>query len=479
MVTSTRFFSRIAIFLITILPLATTGNSAEPLPTPARVELLSKPAHSLARYYETIKNAQYSLDLEYFTVEPCADITRILLNEIFKKIQTARQEGRNFRVRLLVDRYGFDSWYQGFPVPEFTSYLMSKGVEIKIYNQSWWLPTYNKRNHQKFTIADRRTLITGGRNIGDDFFGMASWKNFIDKDVLAQGKVAEQAEATFEEFWTSPSSGDAISENIDPQHKMTSDQIQQKLKERREKVLGCLEPRPEDQELIQELEKIIEEEKRNPVIVECPDVKFIADRPHRQDNAKTLNEDLFKFIDGSKSSLTLENYTFVPDEGIHELFEKLLKNGVKTTVVTNGMADEPETQMLGPLAHDRIFGMRGPHFSAFAFGTQGRPGDDWRNLGPSVPWMVHSKAWVRDGDSVLLGSYNLDPRSRKTNAESGIKIEGCPKFAKIVEDDIKMTASQSTHITSSPQYYDCFQEQFKGIGGWIQKLYLETIKDYL
>ena len=52
-------------------------------------------------------------------------------------------------------------------------------------------------------IADNRAAIMGGRNIGNEYFGLSLDFNFRDLDVLGIGPVARQASAVFDRFWNS------------------------------------------------------------------------------------------------------------------------------------------------------------------------------------------------------------------------------------------------------------------------------------
>jgi cardiolipin synthase C len=57
--------------------------------------------------------------------------------------------------------------------------------------------------HNKQMIADNRAAIIGGRNIGDEYFGLNADFNFHDLDVLGVGPVARQASAVFDRYWNS------------------------------------------------------------------------------------------------------------------------------------------------------------------------------------------------------------------------------------------------------------------------------------
>src|SRR3546814_16621107 len=57
--------------------------------------------------------------------------------------------------------------------------------------------------HNKLLIADNRAVILGGRNIGNEYFGLSPEFGFRDFDALGFGPVARQASQTFDRFWNS------------------------------------------------------------------------------------------------------------------------------------------------------------------------------------------------------------------------------------------------------------------------------------
>jgi putative cardiolipin synthase len=58
-----------------------------------------------------------------------------------------------------------------------------------------------KRMHNKLFIADNAWGITGGRNLGDAYFGGGDKQNFVDLDVLAAGRIVRDMSASFDRFW--------------------------------------------------------------------------------------------------------------------------------------------------------------------------------------------------------------------------------------------------------------------------------------
>ena len=62
----------------------------------------------------------------------------------------------------------------------------------------------NQRMHNKTFNVDRKVVITGGRNIADEYFDYDHEYNFRDRDVLLIGKEVSSVTNSFEDFWESP-----------------------------------------------------------------------------------------------------------------------------------------------------------------------------------------------------------------------------------------------------------------------------------
>jgi putative cardiolipin synthase len=76
----------------------------------------------------------------------------------------------------------------------------------------------NRRMHNKsFTVGKQATII-GGRNVGDEHFGVTDSFVFVDLDVMAVGPVVKEASRDFDRYWASGSSysGDRLLPPVDP-----------------------------------------------------------------------------------------------------------------------------------------------------------------------------------------------------------------------------------------------------------------------
>jgi cardiolipin synthase C len=151
-----------------------------------------------------IDRAQRSLDLQYYAIH--ADASTAVLIERMKA--AAR---RGVRVRILLD--DFNSVGEDAQVLRLA---FVPGIELRLFNPvpgprgsllSRVLGSLHdvegmqKRMHNKLFIADNAWGITGGRNLGDAYFGDDDKSNFVDLDVLATGRIVRNMSASFDRYW--------------------------------------------------------------------------------------------------------------------------------------------------------------------------------------------------------------------------------------------------------------------------------------
>ncbi len=55
--------------------------------------------------------------------------------------------------------------------------------------------------HNKLFVADNALGVTGGRNLGDAYFGVDETGNFVDLDVLAAGPIVQDLSRSFDSYW--------------------------------------------------------------------------------------------------------------------------------------------------------------------------------------------------------------------------------------------------------------------------------------
>lgn len=175
--------------------------------------LLSDSTEAFTARAELIRNAQRSLDLQYYIVHDGIS-TRMLANELLKAAD------RGVRVRILID----DTTSDGL---DFTIATLAAHpqIQIRVFNplnlgrstgvtrtmgRLFNLSQQHRRMHNKLWLADNSMAIVGGRNLGDEYFDAEPNLNFTDIDMLGVGPVAEQLGHSFDQYWNS-----ALSKPID------------------------------------------------------------------------------------------------------------------------------------------------------------------------------------------------------------------------------------------------------------------------
>ena len=153
------------------------------------------------------ERATRTLDIQYYAIHSDAS-TR----ELLRAVHAAAARG--VRVRILLD--DFNSTGRNALV---MAMAFLPNVEMRMFNP---LPgrrgagalralgslgdfkRIQHRMHNKLYIADNAWGITGGRNLGDSYFGTADGSNFIDMDVLAVGPVVRAMSNSFDNYWNNP-----------------------------------------------------------------------------------------------------------------------------------------------------------------------------------------------------------------------------------------------------------------------------------
>src|SRR5580693_2426279 len=170
------------------------------------IRLLSSGDEALDSLVALADHAERTLDIQYYIIRQ-DESARALLQHV----RSAADRG--VRVRLLVDDLNTSGEDR-----RFMHLGQHPNVEVRVFNpfpggrSAVWtriltsisdIPRINHRMHDKLFVADNAIAITGGRNIGDEYFTRDKHSNFIDLDVVAAGPIVPQLSATFDAFWNS------------------------------------------------------------------------------------------------------------------------------------------------------------------------------------------------------------------------------------------------------------------------------------
>lgn len=355
------------------------------------VRLLSTPMSAATARVEMILGAREEINAEYFIVgdDPFSLTSLSLLRDAAR---------RGVRVRLIIDA----QWNK---VPNAViSHLIAEGVELRIYHpfrpgRPDWL---TRRLHDKLLVVDGGEMITGGRNIESPYFGLGQQvdrRNYIDCDIRIQGATASVALGYFNTLWDSREVRHSKARRHDRGLEMAEallDAYEDWLDQRVAEVLkvgGPWDP--------------LHSPEPGPVVVKENAIRFLHDPVGRKGRAPGVGEELLALMDAAEESMIIESPYLVPSKAFKKGLERALKRGVQVRIMTNSLS-----------ATDNIFPQAGYSWYKKPLVRMGV--ELWEYVGPDC---LHTKAAVIDGHRLIVGTYNLDPRSEHLNSEMAVVVD--------------------------------------------------------
>lgn len=358
-----------------------------------------------------------SLDLIYYIWKQ--DLTgRLLMNEVLAAAD------RGVRVRLLLDDIGVERKDRVLLAldshPNIEARLfnptraregaLQRGLEMMLRAFS-----ITRRMHNKAWIADGRTAVVGGRNIGDEYFDAAETSNFRDIDLLAFGPLVDATEDMFDAYWNS-----GLALPIKALNQNDSAPLSD-LRKTLQSLSQSGDARPY-------VEKLRERMTIIDVITDKPlhwskSARLIFDPPEKglaKKGENWLMRELLPLIGSAKQTLEITSPYFVPGERGTATLTELAQRGVSVSILTNSLAANDVAAVHGGYAPYRkpllrsgvkLFELR-PTIERDEFSLRGSSGAS-----------LHTKAFTVDDRIGFIGSLNFDPRSSSLNTEMGVLFE--------------------------------------------------------
>jgi len=431
--------------------------------------------------WDVLDSAKKTIDTQYFTLERDA-FGFAYLGSLLHKMN----EG--VKVRLMIDAMADATGSLGFKLHgrDYLQELVGKGAEVGIYHPVWHRPfeifspkAVVASNHDKIIVADGKLSITGGRNIGRDYFvdprdNPKAWR---DTDILMDGAgpaagltVAFEREferkgvvapvyadivnvtkrdleligayCLMDSVLNAPPLSDADKQGVRAggplRQKLADDLVAQALARL---PLEGITRKPNEKELASlrkwalELTSTVElrgsaRAYRDTATTHTASVQILDQTAVSGGRVNTFVDSLEALTRNTEQSLLIENpYVVLTEEMIVEL-EKAAKRGVEITIVTNS-----------PMSTDSAV-------------TQAFFLEDWPYILARVPTArifvatgerkIHAKSAVADDQVSLVSTYNLDLLSGYVNSEVGAVVLS-PSFAKeaagAIRDDLVSPAN--------------------------------------
>lgn len=401
------------------------------------VRLLTSGDEAFASLIALADHAERTLDIQYYIIER-DESTRTLLHHV----RLAAERG--VRVRLLVDDLNTAGEDKGF------MHLGKRAnIEVRVFNPfpggrfAMWtrfvasasdIPRINHRMHNKLFVADNALAITGGRNIGDQYFTLAKNSNFIDLDVIVAGPIVPQLSASFDEFWNSKYAYPiaSIAAPVEPE--------------------STAPPPPEDKPA-ESADFLAQELNAGSVHLLWVPATVLADGPAKiaseasPDEEETIADDITALMRSAKQEVLVISAYFVPGKEGMAMMRELVGRGVHIRILTNSLASTDSPLVHTGYARYRVELLKlGIELSEVRpkLGTARARFHPFRSSGASL----HAKALVIDQKTVFIGSLNMDARSARTNSELGLVFRSSEIAEQVTNllDDISADGSYKLEL---------------------------------
>ena len=378
------------------------------------IVLLNSGTASLWKRIDLIRSAKKSVELEYFIFELDRS-SRIITRELMKK----SKEG--VKVRILVDF--------SFPIfklnPIVAGFLNNSGIEVKYYNTAtaWSLFDVQHRSHRKLLIVDGISVITGGRNVADDYFELSEKYNFFDSDIFIKGPIVGEMRQSFEVYWNSNLAR--------PFNELKTKFSQEEMAD----SLNYMLESKEDDELLEKINQTGKNNYKNSYSGLCRDITFVSDHPGVSVAKRQVYKSLLKEASKAESSILVESPYFVlKDDGLNAIKE-ITERNVKFKVLTNSLNSTDAYYTVSAL-YANLKQLNRSAIEVWAYdgtpqeGTQTIP-----DIKLSERWGLHAKRGVLDDETTIIGTYNMDPRSANLNSELIVICRKNSELAAAVRQD--------------------------------------------
>ncbi|WP_299429739.1 phospholipase D family protein [uncultured Maribacter sp.] len=425
--------------------------------------------------------AEKSIDIQYF-IFSTDNIGLIACDYL------VRAADKGVKVRLLIDDIMVDGGFK-----DILSLNAHENIEIRIYNPGVNLGknifqkigkfatdfrSANQRMHNKTFVVDEQVVITGGRNIADEYFDYDHEYNFRDRDVLLLGKETKQVNTSFQQFWNSYLSVPATElTNTLPKEIKDKDRFS-KLHE-----YACNPENfwPQVREKIQNLPQVFNSLKESDKLVWTDSVSFVSDFPGKNDGESGLGgggittSKLLKLVKSAKKSIEIQTPYLITSELGKNLFKEVVERGVKVRILTNSLASTDNVEAFSSYQTDREpllkTGIKIYEFKPDAAEqTKIMTGALQEKLEYKPTFGLHAKSMVIDGKTTVIGTFNLDPRSANLNTEC-ITIINSKEITKFVlegmEEEFKPENSWHITLDYNP---DSEVSNYKRLKTWTRKI---------
>lgn len=374
--------------------------------------------------------ACHSLDIQTYILEDGHSTRRL----IARLIDAAE---RGVRIRLLIDDLTVGGLQKRLAMLD-----AHPCIEIRVFNpvRHWrrvaplrWLTfalqarQLHRRMHNKLWLADDAIGIVGGRNLSDDYFNVNPAHDFLDIDVAAVGGAAvAQMKASFEAYWWHELSvplSQLASTPADTWRRLYALCQNTSRKAAYTRSLDALCTCSLDM-LLTPLAW-----STSVVVWDAPSVASVTDLPPAN---MRMSRAIGEALASVRQRLLVVSGYFVPEQLDNIDLLSMARRGMQVTILTNALESSDVPLVHGAYAPHRValleagarlYEVRRHQRLKRERLHRRRRAHSRPRLSPSQSYSLHAKAMALDTDRVIVGSFNLDPRSVWWNTEIAVIID--------------------------------------------------------
>ncbi len=339
-----------------------------------------------------------------------------------------------------------------------------QNLQIKVYNPlSLNLAKATHRDHSKMLIVDNHIMISGGRNVGDKYFGFNKVRNYKDADVIVAGQIVDTARENFMKVWNSQitevsrlyeSDPEKLAENacayVRNDNGDCENLRQNAIAEYKKQISRIDQSVLKITDLSDDTEGLITNTGKDwtTVMTECDDIEFMSHEPEFLVTKKTntLTTQLKNKVLAAQKEVLIVSPYLIPTAGLHEVFRNLLDRGIVVKVITNSLRST-----------DNLFAQAGYRAEKQKMTEMGL--EIYEYNGPNT---MHAKMAILDRSAVLIGTYNLDPRSMNLNREIAFAITGNKEINAQFLDQYTSVMADSTLVAKDKVALNT-EKDFEGV----------------
>jgi putative cardiolipin synthase len=399
-----------------------------------------------------------------------------------------RAADRGVKVRIIVDDIMVDA-----DAEDILMFNSHENISVKIYNPGVNLgknifqkigkftsdfKSANQRMHNKTFIVDGKVVITGGRNIADEYFDYDHEYNFRDRDVLLLGKASKMVNQSFDDFWNS-----SLSQNVSDVIQTTSQNLSSINRFDNLHEYACNPDNfwPQVRDRIEALPDTFKSIVESGKLVWLNEVRFVSDKPGKNDDENGLGgggistSALVDLIKNAKTTIDIQTPYLITTDYSQSLFKEAVDRGVKIRILTNSLASTDNIEAFSGYQSERQnllkTGVRIFEFRPDAAIRKKIMTGELQSVIIKEPiFGLHAKTMVIDNEITVIGTFNLDPRSANLNTEC-IAIINSLEIAKSVlagiNEEFKPENSWETTLSYNP---DSEVTKMKRLRTWTRKI---------